>query len=203
MPTIVGGGSAVVGNNRYDASCCVNNPGGDFRLYYAEATYSFAELYSYSMISETFTPIFGSAQNASGHASLGGFGTGHFLPASKISAGGQAGGIIPVSNAGGDIFWFVLAPLMGVNSLNYGISYGDYGPSLVPIDALALDAKLDDGNPATGNVVAVAVRQGPSSDSDYLPLPVIADDGTCISGGKYNTAQSSPKCDLLIKAQVN
>ena len=193
----VDGMTDAVGNNRYDTGCCVNNPGGDFRLGYSEAIFAFIDLHRVRMISENFTANPGTAQDGSGHGSVNGYGTGSYLPASKLTYGSRPGGIIPISNARGDVFWFVaMSPASGVSSTAY-LYYN--GPGIIPVDALALDSKLDDGVPSTGGVVAVA--NGPvTTDADYYPLPV--DTGACVSGGGYNVSVSTLQCSVLVKANL-
>ena len=54
-------------------------------------------------------------------------------------------------------------------------------------DAFAIDTKLDNGIPATGNVYGYAAADAWSQN------------GTCYSAGKYNTAVSNDVCMVVVK----
>jgi hypothetical protein len=185
----------MYGNHKLDVACCAN-PGGDNRLGLSEASFFFSDLHEVGYISENYAATFGSNNNGSYYLQPP-FGIGSMLPLVKVSGAGA--GVIPVSNGSGQIFWFLAQP-----NQPFDFNYQYYGGNYVKtIDAAALDSKMDDGLPTSGDIIAVNIAPGiASADSDYLPLPVAADDGTCISGGKYNTSLNSPQCNLLVKAHI-
>lgn len=192
-------GTALVGNNRLDTGCCVNNPGGDFRVNYFEGLFSFIELYNYGLISEPYKD-WGVADPTTAKV----FGKGNVLPTPKLFSEGTTG-LLPLTNAKGDMFWFLAIPHTYPTVASMGYLYfapsGFWPNEVKPSDAAALDAKLDDGNPSTGNVVAV-YGGSPTSDSDYYPIFVDTHDGACISGNTYNFSSSATNCNILVKSDT-
>ena len=102
---------------------------------------------------------------AGGFSAVTAYGDGTNAPAAVIGKGG----VLINQNANGDLFWIL------VGNLPYGYLYtGSPLSSVTPAQALALDAKLDDGFPASGNVVAAAPNSGNGSPLYPLATPAIA-----------------------------
>lgn len=195
---------AQVGDGRLGSGCCSPDFPGGSRLNYFEGTWTFIELSQFGMISENYQ-MWTSDPATQARAAVGKDGV---FPESKIT-GSDKGGIFPISNGSGDVFWFLACQPASnlVQNIMSNFYLGSSSPFIKPIDAVALDAKLDDGVPSTGDVVAVeayGVSQSGhvSSYADAYPRSIDTIQGHCISGSGYNASSSSPECSLLVKAKV-
>ncbi len=95
----------------------------------------------------------------------------------------------------------------GITSLNknyYNIVCGNSSnyfaqcPSINPVDALALDSKMDDGDPSAGTVVA---RNGPDSQTTTLGNGWWNDNCTAVSG-KYNVSGTTGYITAAVKCNM-
>jgi prepilin-type N-terminal cleavage/methylation domain-containing protein len=79
-----------------------------------------------------------------------------------------------------------------------------YDPVMKPIEAYAIDHKMDDGLPLSGAVTAVGKGSPWTSEDWWLPHPATqgaAGSASCIDSGSsvYNTRYDRPICSLRIK----
>ena len=197
-------GSTLAGNNIYDSSCC-QNVGGDYRLVGSEGLYFAIDLHERGFLKENYTT------NGANSAPQVTYGSGGYLPEAVIRKSSN-NGLIPSSNLMGDIFWFFLPPSLGqggawsANGTMLGSSadpaaYAWQESSVQTTDAIALDAKLDDGLPLSGDIVAVATpNNAPITSNSFYILPLTSDTN-CINGTGYNLT-TNKFCNIILKAKV-
>ncbi len=171
-----------------------NNPptGGPW----GESQYFFPDLTTMGMVKDQY--IFPGGANS--------VGPGTAYPALAIGRGG----IMMSDNTNGDL-WYLFAdtsytgtggnwsPLMYNPS---GVSDWTYG-AFTTTEALALDTKIDDGNPLAGKVAAV----GPSCcNPATFPYPLFADpqvNNRCVYNNVYNLSISNPACRLTVRSNYD
>lgn len=119
------------------------------------------------------------------------------FPASKIR---KNYGIVARGNSIGEIFYFH-GIVAGSTNVNFATRAAN--GSLSPAESLALDAKMDDNLPGTGDVVAVTTTAAGSGGVPY-PFTLNTTAAACtMAGTAYNTSRSSELlCNLLVKAQL-
>jgi len=131
-------------------------------------------------------------------------GGGTFTDASAGAAWSTA--TSPVSSVGTNGFYFAFGTAAGTNfyvitnpnSANDGATVITPAPALKPADALAIDAKLDDGNAMTGNVL------GNAGATLAAAIAAPATD-TCAASatGLYATGTQTVQCNLAIRIGVS
>lgn len=134
-----------------------------------------------------------------GAAITSGSGIDLLLPAAKMRRGNY---IIPAS--ANSINYFIISGMSGVNINVGGVVTGETN-NLTPIEAYAIDTKIDDGLPGSGSVWAI---NGGSSVSTYatvsIPTPTGGAAGftACIvntvTPNTYNVQMNSPYCSLRL-----
>lgn len=117
------------------------------------------------------------------------------IPALKLNEGA---GMLPVTFRGKT--WMFL----GVANIGTATLYlpSFCSPALKPIEARDLDAKIDDGIPGTGNVLATGVPVTSLSGTSVTQLDTTA--AQCVtdsSATAYNVSSSQLWCSPLIKVQ--
>lgn len=161
---------------------------------WVEITLYFTELERYKIINEGYSQ--GGALN---------YGEGGEIPKAKIGRGG----IAMQMNTKGELFYFLGISFEEPYSNAAGV--GPFGNAISPTgimspaEALAIDSKMDDGNPYTGNVVAV--RQYINSVDGGVPYPMQLEPdnaANCVYNSQYNVSlDATSLCRLLIKAEFN
>lgn len=105
--------------------------------------------------------------------------------------------ITALTNRGGDVFYFLGTRQVAQHG-NPQISTTSPNGVVSPAQALALDQKMDDGLPLTGNVAA-STNQTNSTAGRFYPFNL--DTTTCVSAGAYNLSiTDNETCRLQIKA---
>lgn len=111
------------------------------------------------------------------------------------------GCLIATGNAAGDIYWAFTYKSSTTYEFTFSamLAEGNFSST----EALALDSKLDDGNPATGNV-AVTTSTAEANGSTGLPFTAETDSSTtCVYNSVYNVSVSDTNlCRLVIKASL-
>ena len=175
-----------------------------------ETRYFFPNLSASGMLSEQYSDAEGAPTDS---------GRGHAFP-TPVLGGKRAGincagcffmGIAPLGTASGEYWWFVGAILAGSNSMP---AYDKRGSFFYPEEAQAVDAKIDDGDPLTGDVLATMLHSTDSwpaitaSDPPRIDMRMDTSPGpdgaaVCLSGGKYDISKGNAQlCNLLIRPQL-
>ncbi|AMV40243.1 prepilin-type N-terminal cleavage/methylation domain-containing protein [Planctomyces sp. SH-PL62] len=120
-------------------------------------------------------------------------------------------GILPVTSRIFGDNWFMLSCISDtaiMGWINQNCQFGAAVPPahdhrLLPMQAFALDSKIDDGIPSTGTVRAVRILGGAIAGVSY-DITIYIDDrpNLCVTTSAstlYNTNNNSPQCSMLVK----
>jgi len=133
-------------------------------------------------------------------------GGGTFTDASAGAAWSTA--TSPLASVGTNGFYFAFGSTAGTNFyiISNPSSTNDGGhaivpaPALKPADALAIDAKLDDGNAMTGNTLGTGVADNTLAKAIAAPS---ADTCASHTSGLYTTGTQTVACSLAIRIGVS
>lgn len=109
------------------------------------------------------------------------------------------GGLIVTGNKFNTLYYaFTYANGLGTGYLGNLRAQGTFSP----IEAAALDSKLDDGNPITGNIASTL--SGPAASTSILPFQTDTNNAaTCINNNTYNVSLTATNlCRPVIKSNV-
>ncbi len=114
-----------------------------------------------------------------------------FLPAAKLGGGTYVNSIMAYGDPSQGKNYFKLSSIYSAFQQNYGDAAEGY--ALKPVDAYAIDIKIDDGAPLTGNVVAVNVTSSIiPQPMPLLAIPAAVANGVCVqTDGTYNLSAST------------
>lgn len=122
------------------------------------------------------------------------FGVGKQFPEASIGRGG----VITIGNNFGDIYYtFMTVNTTGQTDYPTIMPRGNFSPE----EALSIDTKMDDANPATGDVAATTNVAATAADTIPLLLDTVDGNCTTAAGSKYNTSRPQKDlCRLVIKS---
>ena len=152
-----------------------------------EPVYFFADLYQMGHLTTKYQMI-GSEYD---------FGENKEFPIAAI----RTGGLVVTSNNFGAFYYTFIYRGTTIDERQY-FKLMDKG-IFSPAEALALDSKLDDGNPVKGDIQATSATSG--AITDIIPfLPETDDAVHCVNGGQYNVKLAATDlCRPVIKASFH